>query len=173
MGTLISLLKQLLSATIYLATLFAQEVLHSANCTNTRWEWIFLSLQHYFVTLDREVCDEAYGALNGFENKIRVQAVPNVDRHATVEASIKSSSPRRVFSILNLTLYIRLTGLRANSAYMTVAEIEYIRFQDYFASRMTTSETAHFYLLLMRVTKSALKIYHCIFWNAYTPNKMH
>jgi len=83
--------------------------------------------------------------------------VPNGDRHATVEASIKSSSLRRVFSILNLTLYIRLTGLRANSAYMTVAEIEYIRFQDYFASRMTTSETAHFYLPLIRVTKSALK----------------
>ena len=86
-----------------------------------------------FPSLDREVFEAAYKALSGFENKIVIcmgdfrqiaPVVPNGDRHATVDASIKSSPLWRLFTVLNLTIHMRLTGLRANIAFMTVAEIE-------------------------------------------------
>ena len=98
-----------------------------------------------FPSLDREVFEAAYKALSGFENKIVIcmgdfrqiaPVVPNGDRHATVDASIKSSPLWRLFTVLNLTIHMRLTGLRANIAFMTVAEIEDLRFQESFASML-------------------------------------
>ena len=135
-----------------------------------------------FPSLDIEVFEAAYKALSGLEDKIAIcmgdfrqiaPVVPNGDRHATVDASIKSSPLRRLFTVLNLTIHMRLTGLRANISFMTVAEIDDLRFQESFASMLDYMVTEHFHLLLMRITKKVVKIYHCNFLNAYTQNKKH
>jgi len=95
-----------------------------------------------FPSLDREVFEGAYKAMNQFENKVIVcmgdfrQIAPVVkggERSDTVNASIKSSPLWKKFMVKTLTVHLRLQGLRQQLELANPEQIYELKMQEWFA----------------------------------------